>query len=123
MSSLHKLIGIDFAAHFVQACIEIYEGHYATLKSSPVVPSSPENSEQGAGSSNQAGKVEEPGNGKECTNLIVLISELYNFHVISCGLVYDVIRALLAPDDFLDGDGVGVELLLKITRSECRFYM
>ena len=58
-----------------------------------------------------------PGNdepiGKECSNLVVLLSELYNFQVISCVLMYDVIRALL------DGDltEFKVELLLKVARS------
>ena len=51
--------------------------------------------------------------GKECSNLVVLLSELYNFQVISCVLMYDVIRALL------DGDltEFKVELLLKVARS------
>ena len=51
--------------------------------------------------------------GKECSNLIILLSELYNFQVISCVLVYDIIRSLL------DGDlsETDVELLLKLLRS------
>ena len=51
--------------------------------------------------------------GKECSNLVVLLSELYNFQVISCVLMYDIIRALL------DGDltEFKVELLLKVARS------
>lgn len=52
--------------------------------------------------------------GKECMNLILLISELYNVHVISCVLVYDLIRDLLAGGV----TELNVELLLKITRSE-----
>lgn len=56
---------------------------------------------------------EEQG-GKECSNLLVLISELYNFQVISCVLVFDVIRHILKGDltEFK------VELLLKIMRSK-----
>ena len=51
--------------------------------------------------------------GKECSNLVVLLSELYNFQVISCVLLYDIIRSLL------DGDlnEYKVELLLKVVRS------
>lgn len=52
--------------------------------------------------------------GKECSNLIVLLSELYNFQVISCALVYDIIRSLL--DTTLTE--IRVELLLKIVRSK-----
>lgn len=52
--------------------------------------------------------------GKECSNLIVLLSELYNFQVISCILLYDIIKDLLAKtlSEFR------VELLLKILRSK-----
>jgi nucleolar MIF4G domain-containing protein 1 len=52
--------------------------------------------------------------GKECSNLIVLLSELYNFQVISSVLVFDIIRDLL--DQKLTE--FSVELLLKIVRSE-----
>ena len=51
--------------------------------------------------------------GKECSNLIILLSELYNFQVISCVLVYDIIRSLL-EGDLSETD---VELLLKLLRS------
>lgn len=52
--------------------------------------------------------------GKECSNLAVLLSELYNFQIISCVLLYDIIRDLLEQDitEFV------VELLLKIVRSK-----
>ena len=52
--------------------------------------------------------------GKECSNLLVMISELYNFQVISCVLVFDVIRRLL--EGYLTE--FKVELLLKIMRSK-----
>lgn len=57
---------------------------------------------------------DEQTDGKECSNLLVLISELYNFQVISSVLVFDVIRELLQADltEFK------VELLLKLLRSE-----
>ena len=54
--------------------------------------------------------------GKECSNLIILLSELYNFQVISCVLVYDIIRSLL-EGDLSETD---VELLLKLLRSTLR---
>ena len=52
--------------------------------------------------------------GKECSNLVVLLSELYNFQVIACVLIYDLIRELLNKD-FSE---IRVELLLKILKSE-----
>lgn len=58
--------------------------------------------------------------GKECSNLIVLLSELYNFQVVSCILLYDIIKDLLSKtlSEFR------VELLLKILRSKqgCRLF-
>jgi nucleolar MIF4G domain-containing protein 1 len=56
--------------------------------------------------------------GKECSNLIVLLSELYNFQVISCVLVYDIFRNLLSADltEFI------VELLLKFLRSMYQYF-
>lgn len=56
--------------------------------------------------------------GKECSNLIVLLSELYNFQVISSVLVFDIIRNLL--DQILTE--FNVELLLKVVRSELTSY-
>lgn len=52
--------------------------------------------------------------GKECSNLLVLLTELYNFQTISCVLVYDLIRSIL------DGnlEETSVELLLKVVKSE-----
>jgi nucleolar MIF4G domain-containing protein 1 len=52
-------------------------------------------------------------NSKECTNLAVLISELYNFQVISCVLIFDIVRGIL-DEQLTEFD---VELLLKIVRS------
>jgi nucleolar MIF4G domain-containing protein 1 len=50
---------------------------------------------------------------KECTNLVVLVSELYNFQVISCVLVYDLIKLFIS-----DLNELNVELLLKVIRSK-----
>ncbi|KAJ3536451.1 hypothetical protein NM688_g6834 [Phlebia brevispora] len=96
VSSLHKLVGVEFAAYFVQNVVTSYERYFAALQE-PV----------------SSDATEEDNRGKECSNLIVLLSELYNFQVISCVLVYDMIRGLL------DGDltELKVELLLKIVRN------
>lgn len=93
VGALHKLIGIEFAAHFVQTLVSSYEKFYASFQD-PL-----------------EAKLEQ--DGKECSNLLVMISELYNFQVISCVLVFDVIRHLLEGDltEFK------VELLLKIMRN------
>lgn len=96
ISSLHKLIGTAFAAYFVQNVVSSYEQHLAAVEEK------------------SANSTEVPEDlGKECSNLIMLLSELYNFQVISCILIYDIIRGLLDRDlsEFR------VELLLKLLRS------
>ncbi|OSX58848.1 hypothetical protein POSPLADRAFT_1173112 [Postia placenta MAD-698-R-SB12] len=105
VSALHKLIGVEFAAYFVQNVVATYERHFADLKNDLHTTIAQPDTEQ----SHVAGDTL----GKECSNLIILLSELYNFQVISCVLVYDVIRGLL------DGEltEFQVELLLKITRN------
>ncbi|KAJ7707589.1 hypothetical protein B0H17DRAFT_1166033 [Mycena rosella] len=101
VSSLHKIVGVEFAAYFVQTVVSAYEQHYIDLKGLEINPDEIE-TQTGASTS-----------GKECSNLIVLLSELYNFQVISCVLVFDIIRGLLDTDlsEF------SVELLLKIVRN------
>ncbi|KAL6307436.1 ARM repeat-containing protein [Sparassis latifolia] len=106
VSSLHKLVGVDFAAYFIQNVITTYERQFTNLQDpSRTIPASNDGP-------SAAGADGEPL-GKECSNLIVLVSELYNFQVISCVLVYDIIRGLL------DGEltEFKVELLLKVTRN------
>ncbi len=60
---------------------------------------------------------------KECSNLLTLLGDLYTFGVISCNLIYDIIRKLL-DGELRESD---VELLLKLTRGlfpiVCRRYI
>ena len=79
----------------MQSVVSSYERHYNALASAV------------------AGDALDEPSGKECSNLIVLLSELYNFQVISCILIYDIIRNLLSAEltEFV------VELLLKLLRS------
>ena len=50
---------------------------------------------------------------REAKNLLTLLLELYNFQVVSCVLVYDVIRVLIS-----ELDEYSVELLLKVVKSK-----
>ncbi|KAF5391624.1 hypothetical protein D9757_002400 [Collybiopsis confluens] len=103
VSSLRKVLGIEFAAYFLQNVVLVYEKYLSDLLSTDKIDSSHEVESR----PNSAER------GKEASNLAVLLSELYNFQVISCILIYDVIRALLVHDikEFQ------VELLLKILRN------
>ncbi|KAI0303786.1 armadillo-type protein [Multifurca ochricompacta] len=95
ISSLYRIIGVEFAAFFVQNAVSSYERHYNTL------------------SSVAANDAIGDSSGKECFNLMVLLSELYNFQVVSCVLIYDIIRHLLSADL----TELIVELLLKLLRN------
>ena len=79
----------------MQRVVSSYEHHYSALESATASDASGQPS------------------GKECSNLIVLLSELYNFQVISCILIYDIIRNILSAEltEYV------VELLLKLLRS------
>jgi len=81
-----------------------YEQHLSSLRSGPSEIATDDNTQP----------TEPEDRGKEASNLVVLLSELYNFQVISCVLVYDIIRSLLEGEvhEF------NVELLLKVVRSE-----
>ncbi|KIM84076.1 hypothetical protein PILCRDRAFT_818381 [Piloderma croceum F 1598] len=107
VSSLHKIIGVEFAAYFVQNVVSAYESYHSALQHTyqPPVEAKTE------AASRPEAESEVPG--KECSNLIVLLSELYNFQVISSVLVFDIIRDLL--DQQLTE--FSVELLLKIVRN------
>ncbi|CAE6450582.1 unnamed protein product [Rhizoctonia solani] len=96
VAAIHKIVGIEFAAFFIENTVSSYEKHWNNLRSHP------------------SEKPDEPVVGsKESSNLLVLLSELYNFQVISCVLIYDLIRALL-NSEFSEFD---VELLLKVVKN------
>ncbi|KLO12747.1 ARM repeat-containing protein [Schizopora paradoxa] len=90
LACLHKLHGPDVSAYFVQRVVSDFERYYS--------------SSEGDSSDNPI--------RKESSNLITLLGDLYTFGVISCNLIYDIIRKLL-DGDLQESD---VELLLKLTR-------
>ena len=85
IAALYKVMGMDFGAELVQKIVQSLDA-------------------QG----DERGKFE----GKEHLNLISLISQLYNFHVIGHALVFDYIRIFV--QDITEDN---TELLLKIIRS------
>ncbi|KAG9084328.1 suppressor of glycerol defect [Ceratobasidium sp. UAMH 11750] len=106
IAAMHKIIGIEFAAYFVEQTVSSYETHWAALRTTTPKPTEIATAE---GDENSA----TPSGTKESSNLLVLLSELYNFQVISCVLIYDLIRALLNLE-FSEHD---VELLLKVVKN------
>ncbi|KAK9374887.1 uncharacterized protein V1513DRAFT_444721 [Lipomyces chichibuensis] len=83
IAALYKNNGVDFGAYFIQTLVENFDKHYC-----------------------------EAEQGKECTNLIVLLSQLYTFQVVGCALIYDFIRLFLR-----DITELHTELLLKLIQN------
>ncbi|EKG17772.1 MIF4G-like type 3 [Macrophomina phaseolina MS6] len=85
ISAVYKVIGTDFGAQLVERLAAEFDKCYSNYS--------------------------EESSGKETTNLISLISEMYNFQVIGCNLVFDYIRIFLE-----ELKEVNTELLLRIVR-------
>lgn len=92
IAAVYKVIGMEFGAEFVQNIVERLDTMYER-----------EDKDDAA--------------RKDMTNLISLLSHLYNFHVIGCSLMFDYIRLFLSKIN-----EVNTELLLKVVRSELCSY-
>lgn len=85
IAALYKVLGMDFGAEIIQKIVQVLDA-------------------QG----DERGKFQ----GKEIVNMISLLSQLYNFHVVGHTLVFDYIRILL--QDITEDN---TELLLKLIKS------
>ena len=86
ISALYKLLGMDFGAEIVQKIVETLDA-----------------------GGDERGKFE----GKEILNLVSLLSQLYNFHVIGSPLMFDYVRLFVQ-----EINEANTELLLKVIRSK-----
>lgn len=93
ISAIYKIIGTDFGAQVIQRVVELFDEHYDRVSSM-----------------NQSFPASIP-DSKETTNLIALLSELYNFQVVGSSLIFDYIKLFLDTLSELNA-----ELLLKIVR-------
>ncbi|KAI9676957.1 MAG: suppressor of glycerol defect [Caeruleum heppii] len=93
IAALYKVIGTDFGASIVQSIIEHFDRHYQPKR----------------GALNQELTAGPASGGKEATNLVSLLSELYNFQVVGSNLIFDLIRLFLG-----ELSETNTELLLKI---------
>ncbi|KAG4300759.1 hypothetical protein PCK1_002836 [Pneumocystis canis] len=91
VAALYRIIGMDFGISFLQKLIKSFNEFYLKEKS----------------------KKKEDDTvilyNKECINLIIVLSELYNLQVVSCVLIYDLVKLFL--NEITD---LNTELLLKI---------
>ncbi|KAF3479930.1 nuclear protein [Arthroderma uncinatum] len=88
IAAVYKVIGMDFGAELVQRVVEKFDEIYEDKDASDL------------------------SRGKIMSNLISLLSHLYNFHVIGSSLAFDYIRLLLTEINELN-----TELLLKVIKS------
>ena len=92
IAAVYKVMGMDFGAQLVQRVVEQFDAEYEGMQNS---------GEEGTSKAN-----------KEMSNLVALLSHMYNLHVIGCGLVFDYIRLFLK-----EINEVNTELLLKLIKS------
>ncbi|KAF1848534.1 dihydrolipoyl dehydrogenase [Cucurbitaria berberidis CBS 394.84] len=85
IAAIYKVIGPDFGAQMVERIVSEIDQHYQTNKE---------------------------GAGKQTTNLISAVAELYTFQVIGSNIVFDYIRFFL--DELTE---INTELLLRIVRA------
>lgn len=108
VAALARVIGVELPAGVVAKSIGMLDEAFAKHRASAGVDDDEEQGFEGR-----------PGS-KECENIVAFISELYNFQVVACMLVYDLIKELIGGDrDGASGMGeLEVELLAKIVKSE-----
>ena len=88
IAAVYKIIGTDFGAQAVQRIDQEVSKYYDS-------------------------EADDATQGKRSANLVSLLAELYNFGVISSGLIYDFVRLFLG-----NMSETSTELLLKIIRSK-----
>jgi nucleolar MIF4G domain-containing protein 1 len=96
IAAVYKIIGTDFGAQVVQRIVELFDEHYAR-----------------ANARSQDGPQAATSDiSKESSNIIMLLSEMYNFQVVGSNLIFDYVKMFLEKLSELNA-----ELLLKIIRA------
>lgn len=108
VAALAKSVGVEFGAGVVARCVELFD---AALERNIVARQ--EGGGRVAGEGEGEGFQGRPGS-KECLNLVAFLAELYNFQVVACLLIYDLVR--LFVDSGLEE--LEVELLVKVVKRE-----
>ncbi|KAJ3030691.1 suppressor of glycerol defect, partial [Rhizophlyctis rosea] len=105
IAALYNTIGMEFGAHLVQTVVEMLDkSRQDWLKAAK------NDVAEGAGLEEQKEQEKEMRN-KKCVNLVTLLGYLYDFEVVACVIIYDIIRLAIAEMSELD-----VELLLRLIR-------
>lgn len=111
VAALSKEVGVEFAAGVVAKAVGSFdEAREKFYKGKEV----------GGEEEGGTGFEGRPGS-KECENLVAFCAELYNFQVIACVLIYDLVKLFIGMDEKEQKRGLGeleVELLVKIVKRE-----
>ncbi|KAJ1826563.1 suppressor of glycerol defect, partial [Coemansia sp. RSA 2599] len=108
VGAVYRAIGLEPVASIVQRLMEQFERSFEQGKADFESAKSRDALGEGQDGEEGAGEL---ALGKECQNLCAFIAELYNFQVISCQLVYDMIRMCVS-----DINEFTAEVLLKLIR-------
>ncbi|KAI5290750.1 suppressor of glycerol defect [Ascosphaera aggregata] len=100
ITAMYRVIGMDFGAELLQRLVERFDADYEAASET----FDTESGDKDTG-------LDDPRR-KSMVNAISLLSHLYNFHMIGCGLVFDYIKLFLSPIN-----GMNTEFLLKIIRN------
>ncbi|KAL6707542.1 hypothetical protein ACN47E_003891 [Coniothyrium glycines] len=85
IAAVYKVIGPDFGAQIVERIVAEFDKHYTDNKN---------------------------GTGKQATNLVLVVAELYTFQVVGSNIVFDYIRFFLE-----ELSEINTELLLRMVRA------
>lgn len=96
IAAIYKIIGTDFGAQVIQRIVELFDEHY----------------DRAVSISKDGPAAATTDSSKETSNLIMLLSEMYNFQVVGSNLMFDYIKLFLGKLSELNA-----ELLLKIIRA------
>ncbi|KLT45053.1 ARM repeat-containing protein [Cutaneotrichosporon oleaginosum] len=96
VGALHRVVGLEFGAHFVQTVVKQYNEEFA--RTAPTSTSA-----------------DGDDAAKEAFNLLTLIAELFNAGVLGSQLLYDLVRGFIGEGDELMSER-SVEGLLKILK-------
>lgn len=98
IGAVHRVVGLEFGAHFVQTLVKKYSEMASNLASDANVADTEDDS------------------ARETFNLLTLIAELYNAGVIGANLIYDLVRGFIKSKDGEIMSERSVEGLMKILK-------
>ncbi|WFC98567.1 suppressor of glycerol defect [Malassezia yamatoensis] len=109
LTAMHRIVGVEFGAYFVQSCLDRFLDVYRQYSNSSAAD------EESISSWS-----------KECVNLVFLLSHLLNLKLLSARLLYDLIRLLLGYEfremvstasPYKQMKELDIELVLRIVQS------